>query len=445
MTLPAAPPPAGPPPAGPPGPDPDADDDRDPGPVLALFEGFGVELEAMIVDAKTLAVRPIADLVLEDLAGRQVDEVARGPVRLSNELVMHVLEVKTNGPAPGLGGVAGVLREALLDVDRRLAQHGARLLPGAMHPTMDPTRETSVWFHQNDEIYAAFDRIFGVRAHGWANLQSVHLNLPFQGDEELRVLHEAVRLVLPILPALSAGSPVVEGRISDVLDHRLQVYQGNARRIPAITGRVVPEPITGRAHYQATILDPIYAAIAPYDPQGTLQHEWLNARGAIVRFDRSAIEIRTIDAQEGPEMDLAVLAATVTVLRDLVGRGLAGEGPCAPGRPPLDTAALAAILDATIREGEQAVVDDPNYLDALGLTRRRERRAGGVWETLLFRAPLPRELDRELGNRLALILDEGPLARRMRRFVGPDPTPRRIRGLIEGMADAFRAGKPFVP
>jgi len=137
---------------------PGVTEDLDPGPVLGLFEGFGIELEAMLVDSRTFDVRPIADLVLHDLAGRPVEEVARGRARTSNELVMHVLEVKTNGPVPRLGGVAGILHDALLDVDRAASAHGARVLPGAVHPRMLPAKETSVWFHQNDEIYAAFDR-----------------------------------------------------------------------------------------------------------------------------------------------------------------------------------------------------------------------------------------------------------------------------------------------
>ena len=50
-------------------------------------------------------------------------------------------------------------------------------------------------------MYEAYDRIFDCRGHGWANLQAVHLNLPFSGDEEFGRLHAAIRLVLPIMPA----------------------------------------------------------------------------------------------------------------------------------------------------------------------------------------------------------------------------------------------------
>ena len=52
-----------------------------------------------------------------------------------------------------------------------------------MHPWMDP-RAASLWPHEYGEVYAAYDRIFDCRRHGWANLQSVHLNLPFADERE---------------------------------------------------------------------------------------------------------------------------------------------------------------------------------------------------------------------------------------------------------------------
>ena len=59
-------------------------------------------------------------------------------------------------------------------------------MPGGAHPWMDPARETRLWPHEDNEIYEAFDRIFGCTGHGWSNLQCVHLNLPFDDDENLR-------------------------------------------------------------------------------------------------------------------------------------------------------------------------------------------------------------------------------------------------------------------
>ena len=140
------------------------------------------------------------------------NEVECGALRWSNELVLHVLELKTNGPASVLGGLADEFTRQVRQINQLLEGFGGMLMPGAMHPWMDPDLETRLWPHGDRSIYAAYDRIFGCRGHGWSNLQSTHLNLPFQGDEEFGRLHAAIRLLLPLLPALAASSPVIGGR-----------------------------------------------------------------------------------------------------------------------------------------------------------------------------------------------------------------------------------------
>src|SRR5690606_19484263 len=195
---------------------------------------------------------------------------------------------------------------------------GATLLPTGMHPWMEPEHELRLWPHDNAEIYSAFDRIFGCRGHGFANLQSMHINLPFADDEEFGKLHAAIRLVLPLIPGLSASLHLVEGRLLCTLDNRLEAYRTNCARVPSVTGLVVAEAVYSRASYEAEVLQAIYRDLAELDPEGVLAHEWVNARGAIARFDRMAIEIRTADTQECPRADLALAELVVAAVRSLV-------------------------------------------------------------------------------------------------------------------------------
>ena len=58
---------------------------------LGLFEGFGIEIEYMIVDADTLMVRPVADELLKAVAGTYEMEVDRGRLCWSNELALHLI------------------------------------------------------------------------------------------------------------------------------------------------------------------------------------------------------------------------------------------------------------------------------------------------------------------------------------------------------------------
>jgi len=396
---------------------------------LGLFQGFGVELEYMIVDRERLNVLPISDRVLAAQAGRIESEVEVGPLSWSNELVSHVIELKTNGPAPTLDPLAGLFQEHVGRINAHLAPAGARLLPTAMHPFMDPLTETRLWEHEYNAVYAAFDRIFGCKGHGWSNLQSAHVNLPFHGDGEFGRLHAAIRLVLPLLPALAASSPVFDGRATGVLDSRLEAYRRNCARIPSITGDVVPEPVYTRGDYEREILQRLYRDIAPHDPEGVLQEEWLNARGAIARFDRETIEIRVIDVQECPAADLAVVAVTVKAIEALTKErwtGLAEQQawPVAP---------LAGILGRTMREAEAATIEDARYLATFGLAGPCT--AGDVWRHLA------REVLPEVPAALATMLERGTLARRILRAMEGG---RTIESVYRELCDCLAEGRVFV-
>lgn len=402
-----------------------------------LFEAVGVEIECMIVDAATLDVAPLCDRLMEAVAGEPASEVERGALAWSNELTLHVLELKTNGPAPGLRGLATAFHRSMREAGAALEPFGARLLPGPVHPWMDPARETVLWPHEYTEVYHAFDRIFGCSGHGWSNLQSTHLNLPFADDEQFGRLHAAIRLVLPLIPGLSAASPYLGGRRAPALDARLDAYAGNARRVPSVSGQVVPEPAFTRAEYEAVILEPLWADLAPLDPEGVLRHEWVNARGAIARFDRGAVEIRVIDAQECPTCDLAILAAVVSVVRALTEGSLSGRSL----REDPETGALAELFRRAVRDGEGAMVDHPGLLGALGLGTEAVR-LGRLWRDLLDRHP-PADPAGEWTGALEVVLDRGPLGRRLLDAAGEDPGREGLCRLASELAACLDANVPF--
>jgi len=374
-----------------------------------LFEAVGVELEYMIVDAGSLDVLPKSDEIIYSVAREYTSEIERDTLAWSNELVLHVLEIKTNGPAASLAGLDDAVMEDVGEIEAILEREGGRLMPGATHPWMNPERETRLWPHEDNEIYEAFDRVFGCTGHGWSNLQCTHLNLPFAGDAEFARLHAAIRLVLPIIPALAASSPILDSRLTGLMDTRLHCYRENQKKIPSITGHVVPEPVYSKREYEEKILGPMYADIAPYDRDEILKSEWLNARGAIARFDRSTIEIRIIDVQECPSADMAVLHAITCVLRALVSE----KWQPLERQKRASTEALNSLLIATTHTAEAAIIRDRNYLDAFGI-RAREATAGNVWEHLVGNVVAPSDGFADAWSRaIRTILGEGPLSRRI--------------------------------
>ena len=408
---------------------------------LGLFEAVGIEAEYMIVDRNGLDVLPVCERVLAAQAGCITSEDESDDINWSNELVLHVIELKTAGPARDWERLPGAFQLHVERVNEQLAPLGGRLMPTAMHPWMDPYRETRLWPHEYNVVYETFDRIFDCRGHGWSNLQSLHVNVPFADDEEFGRLHAAVRLLLPILPAIAASSPVVEGRVNGVLDNRLAAYRTNCARVPSITARIIPEPVFTLAAYHESILQPVYRDLAPYDPQRVLQHEWVNARGAIGRFDRNTIEIRVLDVQECPAADLAIAAAVTAVLKLIVAQtwsDLAAQQAWA-------TDPLAGLLEATIRDGDLTVIEDDAYLHALGWPGPSPCTAGQLWRHLIdeARSRLPAALA-FCEDQLETILRHGPLARRILRALGPQPSRSRLAAVYRLLCDCLAAGEMFL-
>lgn len=442
---------------------------------LRLFEAFGVEIEYMVVEqAPPLAVAPVVDGVMKragempQARGVEIEgeggypnsvDMAEG-ISWSNELALHVLEFKTSAPAPTLRGVAPLFHEQVLRADALLdgLARPARLLPTGMHPLMDPEREMRLWPHDYGEVYAAFNRIFDCRGHGWANLQATHLNLPFcihetaeygsqayaQADtpeSEFGRLHAAIRMVLPILPALSASTPIMEGRVTGQMDNRLEVYRHNARRLPITSGRVIPEPVFTHSGYEREILGAIYTAFEPHDPDGILRFEWANSRGAIARFMRSAIEIRVLDVQECPGADLAVCALAAGVVRAIAMGQLGDTGQMQRwGVEPLHE-----ILLNTIRDGDAAVIQNAEYLRAMGYSGSAPYTAGRLWRDIFERTPCEEARTDELRPFVESILAGGCLARRILAATGPSPSVERIVSVYTDLAGCLRRNEPYAP
>lgn len=401
----------------------------------ALFSVMGLEIEYMLVDKTTLEVQPKSDLILQQLAGSQVNEVALGDIAISNELVMHVLELKNNGPKPAQSPLVDHFQTAILHLQKLLEAHHLQLLPTGAHPWMDPLTQTKRWPYGNKAIYQQYDAIFNCQGHGWANLQSMHINLPFTNDEEFSRLHSAIRLLLPLLPALGASTPILDGKPTGLLDSRLDFYAKNQQRIPSITGDVIPEWVRSKADYEKTILKPMYRDISAFDTQGILQFEWLNSRGAIAKFDSNAIEIRILDTQECVKADIAIAQATHAILKRWYQHtSLIEEEACTT--PP-----LKALFDQTIRHGLQTRIEDSIVLSAMGLPTRTMT-VRDAW-SLLIEQVSP-ELEPPYQETLELILRHGNLSERILRACKDKYSKTNMSAVYRQLAECLLHNQLFI-
>ncbi|HSI91743.1 MAG TPA: glutamate-cysteine ligase family protein, partial [Adhaeribacter sp.] len=356
------------------------------------------------------------------------------------ELVLHVIELKTNGPSKTLNGLPQKFQEQVARINQLLEKYDARLLGSGAHPFMDPYKEMCLWPHEHNQIYEAYNKIFDCRGHGWANLQSTHLNLPFGNDEEFGKLHAAIRVLMPLIPALSASSPVLDNQISGFADTRLEVYKSNQQQVPSIAGKIIPERVFTQADYEEFIFNRIYADIAPYDEEEVLRDQFLNSRGAIARFDRGAIEIRIIDIQECPLADIAVLNAVIETLKAVVSERWASLAE----QQKWEEEDLAEIFWKVVKNGQQAVIENAGYLKLFGYDKAHRCTAGELWQHLyqtVLATAIPEEKTRDA---LTFILENDTLSARIVKALNGNSSPENIKTVYRKLADCLKEGKQFL-
>jgi gamma-glutamyl:cysteine ligase YbdK (ATP-grasp superfamily) len=402
-----------------------------------LFEVYGIELEYMLVSTDTFKVTPIVDLLLTKKNGSLTSDIENGKIAWSNELVAHVLELKTNGPTNDLNNLPENFHANVVEINALLKEFKVQLMPTASHPLMNPDTDTQLWKHSYSEVYALYNRIFNCKGHGWSNVQSTHINLPFFNDEEFEKLHAAVRIILPLIPGLCASSPILEGKNTGFKDTRLKYYKTNQKEIPEMTGKVIPENVFTKKEYHQTIFEPIQKAIKPFDTENILDHHFLNSRGAISRFDRNAIEIRLVDIQECPKADIAVCVLIIEVLKLLVNESLVSL----EHQKKWEKEPLFDILNDAIKNSENSVITNLDYLKLFGLKEAINQQ--NVWKHLFNL--VKGTINESHLEALNTILTQGTLATRILKAIDTDFSEANIKKVYTNLGVCLQKNEVFNP
>jgi gamma-glutamyl:cysteine ligase YbdK (ATP-grasp superfamily) len=266
-----------------------------------------------------LKVLPIGDNILKDLHGRIVNTVMQGDFAYGKELQMHVLEIRPNAPFTRPEAFEEDMHRAVLFMSDFLQRkYNARLLGTGMHPLLR-LEETGVWPHRHRQIYQAYSKLFNLNQHGWLNIQSFQLNLPYATEQDGVKLHNLLTNIIPYLPAFTASSPIYECKFGRSVDNRLVFYKMNQREIPSVTGDVIPEYVSSLSEYRRQIIERYSSEMARAGADELILHrDWVNSRGIIFRFDRKAVEIRVMDEQECIKSDVAISCYIRALLRGLL-------------------------------------------------------------------------------------------------------------------------------
>jgi carboxylate-amine ligase len=248
-------------------------------------------------------------------------------------------------------------------------------------------------------------------------------------------------MILPMLPALCASSPLLDGKSTGMLDTRLKFYKSNQAKIPSITGKVIPEAVFSRRLYLNTIYEKIKSDIAPFDPQQELNPIWVNSRGAIPRFDRGSIEIRVMDIQECPAADLAIVALVIEIIKAFT----AGKFIDHETQIKWKTDVLAQLLDQTAEKAQDAVIGNAEYLHVFGYPDKSAK-AGDLWRHIL--ESMLQESDGALQKwkpQLDVIVGKGTLAARILNSLDHGQSRDRVIATYKELSACLAENRMFTP
>lgn len=254
---------------------------------------------------------PVSDQILKEICGSFESEILFGDVRLAKELQKTVIEMVPRSPAEEIAALESQLTGGLSRF-YRIFGNRYRLLGLGMHPTAR-VPEIPVWDHDEGEYYRTYDRVFDIRQHGWLNIQALQINLSFRDSRELISRFNRIRSLLPYLIAITASSPVVEGKLTGSCDNRLLFYRQNQKELPEICGGIIPEKIRTVADHKHR-MENIWRELRSCDA-GILCEEWVDSSGVIVRFSRKCLEVKALDEQESIRSDMAFAAFVRPLLR----------------------------------------------------------------------------------------------------------------------------------
>ncbi len=302
---------------------------------------IGTEHEFSVND-QNFNPQPVSDQIIKKICGRVENEILFGDVKLGKELQKTVLEFIPRRPGRDLAPLEHQLCHGIQKFTTIFGDT-YRLLGLGMHPTLTLDK-TAVWDYDEGEYYGVYDRLFNIRQHGWLNIQALQINLSYTGERDMIDLYNRIRVLLPYLVAVTASSPVVEGRLTGNADNRLIFYKENQKEIPRICNRIIPEQIRDLSGYHA-MQEEIFSELRARGA-GILCEEWVNSSGIIVRFSRKCLEIKALDEQECVRSDMAVCAFVRALLR------------CRQLPVTADHEHLISLLDDAIKNGTEGLHSD---------------------------------------------------------------------------------------
>jgi carboxylate-amine ligase len=172
---------------------------------------LGVEEELMILDAATFQPVAAVDVLLRGVAGLEL------PGTLKTELHSSVVELNT-GICDTTDEAIDALRTLRAAVDRIARSNGLRVAAAGAHPTAQLESLPVV----QEERYLTMLRTIGLAARR-QGVNGLHVHVGVGSADECWERLEAILPWLPVVLAVSANSPFLEGRANGMWSNRAPI------------------------------------------------------------------------------------------------------------------------------------------------------------------------------------------------------------------------------
>src|SRR5215213_8328653 len=265
------------------------------------FEGsddftVGIEEEFALVDPETLLLVPRFELLRDAAAGDPVLSES-----IAGELISSEIEIRS-----GAGSDVEDARARQADRRRRLftlaAANGVALGSTGTHPLSDYREQHII----DTEHYHRVEQ--GLKYVAWRNNTfSVHVHVGVHGADRAVRVCDRLRPVLPLLLAISANSPYIDGRDSGLHSGRSQIFTKSFPRcgVPDAFG-------TWRAWADYVDLLVRTGSIVEFTQL------WWSVRP---HHDFGTVEVRICDAQmtaqEADQLARLIVACVAAAMRDV--------------------------------------------------------------------------------------------------------------------------------
>lgn len=395
-----------------------------------LAESFGIATEYFVVGVDDLKPQSApADIFSISL---------QGPYQISRTPQPHIIRLSVPTATQNINYLDYGLAETIVTLNTSLAERKMCLMPGAMHPLWNPG-ETLSDYSPSHPYEEAVAKLFVTTGHGWQNLAESGINLSFSDDDEFSRLHAAARLILPIIPALAASSPLVEGKRTGIRSNGQNFFINRYSKYPVLQAGEVPEPVFSKKKYEESILDPIRKMIDSKGFQQMLSAEYLNARGITADFKRNEIKILCTEPQECSAAQLAVTRLIIEAIRAMANEQWISHEQ----QMRAVTSNLAGLINESAEAGMEAEVFSSEYLSFFGMSDTKSIRH--IWKHIFESLSLnPEKPLARYEQELSVILQQGSLSDRVLTVLGENPRSEEVVKVYKNLCDCLNQNRLFI-